>query len=176
MHSQGFYYLHTNGDLIYKRDADGGAIADARESSFVRAVWPVYPESRACAWDILVESLAAGADKNRVFEIASKWDATNEDAANYAWALGFNLSMDGNQYCATRSDFVDLQNSPAGFGDTALEAISELVKELGYKPSKMWAASFKDLVSQKPKELTVDEDKQLKYDYAKASATINPRE
>ncbi len=176
MQSQGFYYLHTNGDLIYKNDVDGGGIADARESSFVRAVWPVYPELRACAWDILVESLAAGADKNRVFEIASKWGATNEDATNYAQALGFNLSMDGNQHCATRSDFVDLHNSPAGFGDTALEAISELAKELGYKPSKMWGASFKNLLSPKPDELTVDEEKQLKYDYAKASAKINSQE
>jgi len=176
MQSHGFYYLHTSGDLIYKHDVDGGGIADARESSFVRAVWLVYPESRACAWDILVESLAAGANKNRVFEIACKWGATNEDATNYAQALGFNLSKDGDKFCATRSDFVDLQNSPAGFGDTALEAISELAKEIGYKPSKMWGASFKDLVSTKQEELTVDEEKKLKYDYAKASAKINPQD
>ena len=26
--------------------------------------------------------------------------------------------MDGNQWCAVYPDFIDLQNSPAGFGDT----------------------------------------------------------
>jgi hypothetical protein len=33
---EGWYYLHTNGDLIYKREL-GETAADIRESSFARA-------------------------------------------------------------------------------------------------------------------------------------------
>lgn len=37
-----------------------------------------------------------------------------------------NLKMNGNQHCATRPDFVNLQESPAGFGDTKEDAIKDL--------------------------------------------------
>ena len=39
------------------------------------------------------------------------------------------LKMDGNQWCATYDDFINLQESPAGFGDTQDEAILNLIKE-----------------------------------------------
>ena len=38
------------------------------------------------------------------------------------------LTVDGNAWCAQREDFIDLMESWAGFGDTPLEAISDLVK------------------------------------------------
>ncbi len=57
----GWYYLHTNGELIYKRDLDGTA-ADIRESTFARALWPMEPSDREGAWRILIEGLAAGAN------------------------------------------------------------------------------------------------------------------
>ena len=38
------------------------------------------------------------------------------------------LKKDGNQWCATYSDFINLQESEAGFGDTQIEAIQELMK------------------------------------------------
>lgn len=34
--------------------------------------------------------------------------------------------MDGNQWCAVRPDFTNLQESPAGFGDTKEEAVAAL--------------------------------------------------
>ncbi len=37
-----------------------------------------------------------------------------------------NVQMNGNQHCATKPDFVNLQESPAGFGDTREEAIKDL--------------------------------------------------
>lgn len=37
-----------------------------------------------------------------------------------------HIKMDGNQWCATWPDFINLQESPAGFGDTPAEAIAEL--------------------------------------------------
>lgn len=39
--------------------------------------------------------------------------------------------MDGNMFCAVRPDFVNLQESPAGFGATKEEAIAELESRIG---------------------------------------------
>jgi len=44
-------------------------------------------------------------------------------------ALGVRTFRDGNQWCAVRSDFISLQESPAGFGDTRAEALATLEKE-----------------------------------------------
>jgi hypothetical protein len=38
----------------------------------------------------------------------------------------FRTFMDGNAWCAVRSDFIDLQQSSAGFGDTRDTAIEAL--------------------------------------------------
>ncbi len=40
------------------------------------------------------------------------------------------ISKDGNQICATLPDFINLQESPAGFGDTEDDAIDSLREEL----------------------------------------------
>ena len=37
---------------------------------------------------------------------------------------------DGDQWCAVGSNFVNLQESTAGFGDTREDAIEQLVEEL----------------------------------------------
>ena len=145
MSIQGWYYLHTNGDLIYKRDLDGTA-ADIRESDFARGLWPVDPEDRAGAWRIVVEAKAAGAKPERVADLAAKWGCNDEDGLIYAEHIGVKVGRDGNAWYATRGDFENLHDSPAGFGDTVLEALSELAKDLKFVPSKMWGATFHDLV------------------------------
>jgi hypothetical protein len=150
----GWYYLHTNGELIYKRDLDGTA-ADIRESDFARALWPVDPSSRENAWTILVEALASGAKPDRVSELASKWGCDDNDAKMYAERIGCLLRRDGNTWCATRSDFINLQESAAGFGTTCLEAMAELAKTLEYKPSKMWGVHFSDLLKTERKAVSV---------------------
>jgi hypothetical protein len=144
----GWYYLHENGALIYKPSAD--ACADIRDSNFARGLWPMHPEDRASAWRIVVEAAAAGALPDRVADLAAKWQCDDEDAAHYAEHIGARLYMDGNAWCATRKDFENLQESPAGFGDTAREALAELAKALGYRPSKMWGATFQDLLRPTP--------------------------
>lgn len=143
----GWYYLHANGDLIYKHN-DGGTAADIRESSFVVMLWPLNPEDRAGAWHIVVEALACGAKPERVKELADKWNCDDTDAQIYAKHIGAKLEMDGNQWCATGKNFVNLQESPAGFGDTALEALADLCKNLGFKPAKMRGMAFEKLVSE----------------------------
>ncbi len=142
----GWYYLHENRSLIYKREL-GGTAADIRESSFALAMWPYDPQDRAGAWTILVEALAAGANPQQIAELSAVWEFDDTDAPNYAKRVGALLGKDGNAWCATRRDFTNLQESPAGFGDTALEAMAVLCKELGYKPSKMWGPTFASLLT-----------------------------
>jgi hypothetical protein len=38
---------------------------------------------------------------------------------------------DGNKWCCVNGDFINLQESPAGFGDDFVSAMENLNKELG---------------------------------------------
>lgn len=142
----GWYYLHTNGDLIYKRDLEGTA-ADIRESDFAVGLWPINETDRLTAWNILVEGLAAGANPARVAELADLWNCNNADAEIYAQHVGVQFLQEGSQWMAVRQDFQNLQESLAGFGATKLEAMAELAKALGYRPNKMWGPTFQTLLS-----------------------------
>lgn len=142
----GWYYLHANGELIYKPES-GETAADIRESPFARGLWPSDTADREGAWNMLVEALAAGARKERVMELADKWGCDDHDAQHYGGRVKATLTRDGNAWCATRYDFINLQESPAGFGDTCLEALASLCKDLGYRPATMWGDSFKGLLS-----------------------------
>lgn len=142
---EGWYYLHENGDLIYKPE-HGGTAADIRDSDFARGLWPMDPTDRAGGWRIVVEGLAAGANPERVKSLANKWGCTDEDGLIYAEHIGAHLQRDGNQWMAARKDFVNVQESPVGFGSSVYEAMAELAKSLRYRPSKMWGATFHDLL------------------------------
>ncbi len=141
----GWYYLHENGSLIYKPGED--ACADIRDSDLARALWPMDPTDRAGAWRIVIESGAAGANPERVTDLAAQWGCTDRDAGRYAEYVGARLFMDGNAWCATKNDFVNLQESPAGLGPSAREALTNLAKAVGYRPSKMCGATFDKLLS-----------------------------
>jgi hypothetical protein len=143
----GWYYLHTNGELIYKPDPE--AAADIRDSTFARGLWAIDAEDRLTAWNVLVEALAAGATKARVDVLAHKWRCDDKDAINYAQRVGCSLRRDGNAWMAARHDFEDIQSSPCGFGDTCLEAMADLARVLGYQPALMWPTTFKDLLQVK---------------------------
>lgn len=142
MKIQGYYYLHTNGSLIYK-PYDEGRVADFRESDLVRTFWPFDPNDREQAWTICVEALASDALKARVFELAELWQINDADAPNYADRLGLVLGMDGDQCTANTAAFDSLATDPMGFGNSYLEAMADLCRQMGYKPSKMWGNSFK---------------------------------
>jgi len=125
----GWYYLHTNGDLIWKRfepEIDPGG--------FVRMVWPCDPSRREHAWMICIEALALGAQRERIMELATKWGLTDEDAKEFVLRtkrngrMTFLLFRDGDQWCAAFHDFVNIQESQCGFGTTALEALAALAK------------------------------------------------
>ena len=146
MSIDGWYYLHTNGSLIHKRELYGTAAVDIRESDFARGMWPVDPADRESAWRIVVEGLAAGADPARITELAALWQCSDEDADIYAERVGCFIDRDGDMWCAKPKRFVNLQETVAGFGPTKREAMSDLCKSLGYRPSKTWGSSFADLL------------------------------
>ena len=137
----GYYYLHTNGQLIFKSNLNG-VEADIRESDFAECMWPIYYGDREGAWNILVEALALDADKTRVYELATKWNCDDEDANNYANSIGVILGTDGDQQTAVDGDFTCLAEHNAGFGNTKLEAIADLAKQIGVSKGKMWRRTF----------------------------------
>ena len=73
--SNGFYYLHKEGGLIYKRDP----FAPEEDSPFVKKVWKVDSTDRGNAWKICLEALALGASIERIKELAHKWNLTFDD-------------------------------------------------------------------------------------------------
>lgn len=137
-----YMYLHTNGELISKPHGDP---VDFRESDLVRAFWQIIPDDRSTAWRCVVEAHALGANAPRLNELIAKWKTDDEDAVHYANFLDIILERDGNQWCAKKKDFVDLATSKSGFGPTALEAFSDLIKALGYQASKMWGPTIETL-------------------------------
>lgn len=141
---QGWYYLHENKELIYKSNPD--AIEDIRDSDLCHASW-AWDGERSTAWKILVEALSLGAKKERIFELAGKWKCNDEDAQNYANYLGVQLDIDGSAMTAKRIDFIDLQESYCGFGETYLEALADLCKQHEYCGGKLgWHKSFAELM------------------------------
>ncbi len=79
----GYYYLHINGDLIYKPtivDSDPSYF----DSDFVKKYWRFDSEDRNDAWTIILEALMLGADINRIKELSSKWGLTLEDFCKFA--------------------------------------------------------------------------------------------
>ena len=124
-----YYYLHTNGDLIHKSALVVDSDSSYFDSPFVKKVWTIDTEDRGSLWILLTEALSLGANKERIKELQEKWGATNEDAQEFASRAGLALKLDGNQWCAHFSDFENLQESQAGFGDDCLEALADLAKQ-----------------------------------------------
>lgn len=126
----GYYYLHTNGDLIYKPATVMDSDPSYFDSSFVKKVWPITLDERETAYTLLLDAEAMGARIERIHELKTKWNITEKDTQTFADRMGFLLSMDGKQWFARLPDFVNVQESPAGFGDTRWDALVELCKEV----------------------------------------------
>ena len=77
MTAKGFYYLHTNGDLIYKK------FRPEDDSPFVKKIWPMNTQNRATAWRLILEALALKAQINRINELVKKWGCDLKDLVNY---------------------------------------------------------------------------------------------
>lgn len=140
-----WYYLHENGDLICKSDYEE-IIADFQESDFVKHFWMFDPTSRLVGWSVLVEALALSANEERVSELAEKWGCNDEDADEYTNRIGVETFLDGDSWCAVGPGFINLAESPAGFGHTKLSAISSLCKDMGFRAQKTGGESFKGII------------------------------
>ena len=144
---EGYYYLHTNGDLIYKPDIDGGVFSDLRDSDFVRIIWTFDKTDRLCAWRILIEATILGANQKRIDELVDSWECTDDDGLIYADKIGVEVINDEGSWCANRTDFINLAESPAGYGESVLEALAELGKSLDFVPDRLGTKSFADVVT-----------------------------
>jgi hypothetical protein len=130
MNNDGYYYLHTNRDLIFK---PAMVITDPSyfDSPFVRKVWPIRLQDRGTAYLMLIDAQAMGAKVERITELRMKWAMTDEDTQIWADRMGFKLfRVHGDQWCATLPTFINLIESAAGFGNTRWDALVELCREV----------------------------------------------
>jgi len=118
-----FYYLHTNGSLIYKRFCP-----EKEPGGFVHHIWKLDKTDRSSAWRILTEAWAIGCDSARINVLAKLWGCDDDDAQEYCDRRAWHWSVDGDQYCVHGFDFENLAESHAGFGATLLEAIAEYIR------------------------------------------------
>lgn len=157
MNVTGYYYLHSEtGSLIWKREI-GGTAADLYDSDFVRMFWPVDLQDRGSAWRLLIEASALGAERRRIRELAEKWGCDDLDAETFAARLGVAISYNPEAE-AYRAAVTPGGVSAAGV--TALDALAELCKALGYKPKKMWGPTFGGLVTSYRKQLNSGKDEE----------------
>lgn len=126
-----YYYLHSETkNLIHKPKACVDTDPEYFNSPFVQKVWKIDTENRFDAWQLCVEALVLGANKERVFELKEKWGLTDEDAQEFVSRLPFTLEKDGDAFCVKDPEkFINLQESQVGFGDTALEALADFAKQ-----------------------------------------------
>ena len=62
--------------------------------------------------------------RNSSFIFACK---TIDDVPDW-WDKNINVALDGNAWCAYDDDFIDLQESIAGFGDTPRDAVRDFIR------------------------------------------------
>lgn len=75
----GYYYLHTNGSMIYKNAFAVESDPNYFDSDFVKKYWRFNSESRRDAWTMVLEGLALGMDRTRARELVDKWGLTFDD-------------------------------------------------------------------------------------------------
>lgn len=69
-------------------------------------------------------------DEARLFSLLEEIvDHLKEIKESIDYPIGVTLFRDGNAWCAVRANFVNLQESHAGFGDTRKEALADLVRQ-----------------------------------------------
>lgn len=75
----GWYYLHKNGDMIFKPYM----FEPDTNSPFVTRVWRVDREDRGTAWHVLLEGLGLNANLERCKQLADLWGCTRKDLLVY---------------------------------------------------------------------------------------------
>lgn len=141
-----YYYLHTNGSLINKKDFPG-IVQDLLESDFVVKFWEMNGEKRKTAWDFLVEAHACGVTLKTLLPLAERWGCDDIDSVIYAQVVGCGLTWcAGEWHCQSKTARYDFGRRQVGIGKLALEAMADLCKKLGYLCSKTNGHTFMNLL------------------------------
>lgn len=118
-----YYYLHTNGSLIYKRFRPD-------QSDFVRRIWAVDLRDRGTGYLMLVEAAALGADMRRVLDLAAHWGMDGDDGKLFCDRAGFDCtpheSPAGNGFVVRHRE--DGPERTAGEGSSPLLALISYVR------------------------------------------------
>lgn len=150
MATTGYYYLHTNGTLLFKHAYLDGAEQEFefRESPFAVMFWKVDAQRREDMWRVLIEALALGGEPQGITKLANMAGCNDHDAKVYAERIGVRVDSPGSAFkwgAITRRERTSGMNH-TGFGGTALEAMADLCKNMGYRANKVWPVSFEQLV------------------------------
>lgn len=92
----GYYYLHTGGDLIFKPTSVVNADPEYFDSPFVRKVWPIDKKDRATAYITVIEAAVMGAHQNRLNHLIDHWGLTDDDAKEFCQRARFDFEWDEN--------------------------------------------------------------------------------
>lgn len=145
MATTGYYYLHTNGTLLFKHAYLDGAEQEFefRESPFAVMFWKVDAQKREDMWRVLIEALALGGEPQGITKLANMAGCNDHDAQVYAERIGVRLTRyDSGQWAAACQKGAAFNPSSC----SALQAMGELCRTLGYRANKLWPVSFADLV------------------------------
>ncbi len=153
MKIDGWFLLRRNGTLQFVSEKDNGirgSLLSMLVNNDLVTFWPFQKLNRATVWRILVEGLAAGADKAQIQELAASARCDDHDALIYAARIGCAISKEGVYWKATEQQFIP-GVSKAGYGGTVLDAMGDLCKALGYVPSRIAPMDFAKML--KPKTI-----------------------
>lgn len=91
------YYLHINGNLIYKPHAN---IDDLLDSDFVVKFWELDTDNRGTAWLMLIEASLLGATESRINQLREIWDIDNrpEEIADFCKYANLDVKFEGGKY------------------------------------------------------------------------------
>jgi len=118
----GWYYLHTNGDMIWKK------FEPERESTFVVHVWPVDLSNRENGWTIVLEGIALGANAIRIKELMKEWSCTLDDSFIMAYR------MDPNPLTAKGLKMLCAEVWGMAFQDWRTKFVAHRIHKDGRKP------------------------------------------
>ena len=125
------FYLHKNKRLVHTTTPlnEGDFKKD-----FILAVWKFETDIELA--EAVIEAAAMGATIDSIQGIRLAFRLSDEALEDVFTAKGGKLAQDGNSWHAVRFDYINPMQSPEGFGDTKIDAIGELIAQLGFEYSK----------------------------------------
>jgi hypothetical protein len=143
MGRDGYYYLHVNGDVIFKRDL-GGTYEDLVDTDFAVHIWHPDKTDRADAWELVVEAMAFGANAGRLTQLEERWGLDEDDGLIYCERLRIQThygETENGPLWTARIDGNDGRVYEAA-SVRLLPALAELARQVGCCPNKGLESGF----------------------------------